>query len=188
MIKTCPLCKTPLRQTVLAENLPAYSCPTCEGIWISADEFLVWRAPHPFVLPEALDIEQAFDLPYPIADNKQALFCPDCGRFLRRFEIWPNVAFHLDRCSTCTGIWFDQNEWHTLQVQNLHYHLNLFFSPVWQAKLKEEEMRQRFVKMYLETFGEADYEKIKVLRAWLAEHPQGNRLMAYLTDRDPYKG
>jgi Zn-finger nucleic acid-binding protein len=188
MIKNCPLCKIGLTHTRLAEDLPAYQCQQCGGMWLSADEYLAWRVNYPYVSAEALDIEQEFEVPYLIADNNQPLFCPDCGRFLRRFEIWPNITFHLDRCSTCNGIWFDQHEWETLQEQHLHYHLNVFFSAEWQAKMKNEAMRQRFVELYRNAFGKEDYAKVQELRAWFQVHPQGHRLLAYVMDKDPYKG
>ncbi len=64
----------------------------------------------------------------------------------------------------------------------------MFFTDVWQQRLKNEEMRRRFEKMYLEKFGDEDYRKIKEIRDWLENHPQGGGLLTYLTDRDPYKG
>jgi hypothetical protein len=42
--------------------------------------------------------------------------------------------------------------------------------------------------MYLGKFGAADYERIQEIRAWLQTHPNGGGLLAYLTDRDPYRG
>jgi hypothetical protein len=64
----------------------------------------------------------------------------------------------------------------------------MFFTDPWQQKLREEEMRRRFDKMYLDKFGAENYARIKDIRAWLAEHPQGSSLLAYLTDKDPYRG
>jgi Zn-finger nucleic acid-binding protein len=187
-MKNCPLCQVSLNRTLLESNLPAYACPNCDGIWISSNEYLSWLAPHHILSIEEIDMDAEFATPYPIADSRKAMFCPDCGRFLRRYKIWPNLTFHLDRCSSCNGIWFDQNEWQTLQAQNLHNKLNIFFTDQWQQKLRGEEMKSRFEKMYLEKFGVADYERIQEIRAWLQTHPNGGGLLAYLTDRDPYRG
>jgi Zn-finger nucleic acid-binding protein len=187
-MKNCPICKIQLNRTLLDKNLPAYKCSNCDGIWISSNEYLSWLSPYNILSVEEIDIDRDFDTPYPKSDHDQAILCPDCGRFLRRFEIWPNIEFYLDRCSTCNGIWFDRNEWQTLQSQNLHNKVNMFFTEAWQAKLRNEEMRQRFEEMFLELFGQADYQKIKEIRAWLTQNPNGDRLLAYLTDRDPYKG
>ena len=186
-MKSCPICSIQLNRTLLDSNLPAYSCSNCHGIWISANEYFSWLAPEMSVQNNEIDFARDFDTPYPVSDNNQAITCPDCGRFLRRFQIWPNNKFHLDRCSSCNGIWFDRNEWQTLQAQNLHKQLNIFFTEAWQEKLRSEEMKKRFEKMYLDLFGSEDYEKIKAIRGWLSDHPNGNRLIAYLTDREPYK-
>lgn len=134
------------------------------------------------------DIEIDNELPAPLSDTKEAILCPDCGRFLRRFKIWPDIKFHLDRCGSCNGVWFDANEWEALRDQNLHHKVNMFFTDVWQQKLRTEEMKSRLEKMYVEKFGPTDYQKIKEVRTWLEGHPQGGSLLVYLTDKDPYRG
>ena len=187
-MKNCPLCKASLNPILLESNLPAYNCPQCHGLWISSNEYLAWVAPHYVLSIAEVDIESTFTTPYPIADNRGAIFCPDCGRFLRRYQIWPNLAFYLDRCSHCQGIWFDANEWQTLEAQQLHNKINIFFTEVWQQKLRSEEMKCRFANMYLEKFGADDYRRIGQIRAWLQSHAQGYSLLAYLTDPDPYRG
>jgi Zn-finger nucleic acid-binding protein len=183
-MKKCPVCQAKLNRILLEQNLPAFSCTSCEGIWISSNEYLSWLAPQG-PTTEINDISE--DNPLPVVDNRQALLCPDCGRFLRRFKIWPDIEFQLDRCGGCNGIWFDRNEWQTLKIKNMHHNISLFFTDEWQEKLRNEEMKRRFVKMYQEKFG-PDYQKIKEIRAWLSEHPQGGQLLAYLTDKDPYRG
>lgn len=185
-MKKCPVCQVELNHIVLEQNLPAYACPSCEGVWISSNEYLAWLGPQ--TESPLGEMVIAGDIPLPVVDNRKALFCPDCGRFLRRFKLWPDIQFHLDRCGNCNGIWFDRNEWQVLKLKGLHYKVALFFTNAWQEKLRDEEMRRRFEKMYQEKFGLADYQKIKAIRAWLAEHPLGGQLLAYLTDKEPYHG
>lgn len=127
-------------------------------------------------------------MPFPVLDNRVAILCPDCGRFLRRFKIWPDIEFNLDRCGGCNGVWFDKHEWQTLKYYKLHHQVNMFFTDIWQQKLRNEEMKRHFEKMYREKFGVEDYQKIKAIRTWLEEHPSGGSLLAYLTDKDPYRG
>jgi Zn-finger nucleic acid-binding protein len=185
-MKHCPVCNQALSRLILEYGLPAYTCAGCDGIWISANEYLAWlsaqqaQAEPPSWLNE--------ETPIPVVDNRQVLPCPECGRFLRRFKVWPQIEFHLDRCSGCRGIWFDRPEWETLQAHKLDQQVSLFFSDGWQQKLSNEAMTQRFAQMYLAKFGPADYEKIKEIREWLAAHPLGSSLLAYLTDTNPYRG
>lgn len=185
-MKKCPTCKISLNQVLLETNLPGYRCPDCTGIWISSNEFLAWLPPQE---PSSItEITIDGDLPLPVVDNREALLCPDCDRFLRRFKIWPDLQFHLDRCSHCQGIWFDRNEWETLKLKNLHRQVHLFFTDVWQQKLRNEVMRRRLAKMYSDKWGAETYQIIKDMRAWLNQHPQRDSLLAYLTDKDPYRG
>lgn len=184
----CPKCEIQFKDIRLENELPAHVCSGCEGVWIAANEYALWAVPIGSMTVDQVDFDQPFDTPYPINDSSKALICPDCSRILRRFQVWPNSDFHLDRCGKCHGIWFDQHEWETLSEMNLHTLLNLFFTESWQEKLRSEEMHRRFNKMYLELFGEEDYAEIQSVRSWLSDHPNGARLLAYLTDRDPYVG
>jgi len=185
-MKKCPVCAVKLNRILLEQNLPAYSCTSCDGIWISSNEYLSWLTPQRGMAIEGIDLDG--DIPLPVVDHRKALLCPDCGHILRRFKIWPAIEFHLDRCGGCNGIWFDRNEWQVLKAKDLHHNVPVFFTDVWQEKLRNEEMKRRFEKMYREKFGAEDYQRIKEIRAWLAAHPQGGRLLAYLTDKDPYRG
>ena len=187
-MKRCPVCIVELKSTLLVANLPAFSCPHCQGIWVSANEYMNWLTPNFITSANDIDLDQPFETPYPIVDNNKALICPECGHIMRRFQIMPNHSFHLDRCRNCNGIWFDEHEWQTLKEQGLHRHLNLFFTHGWQGKLRGKEMYARFDAMYLEVFGADDYQEIKKLKQWFAEHPNGNRLLAFLTDKEPYRG
>ena len=182
----CPICSAPLKTAHIDKALPAHRCLRGHGLWLSADEYFAWNNAH--VTTHDLEPDQKFELPYPISDNNKALTCPDCRRFLRRYQVWPNATFYLDRCSHCYGVWFDENEWQTLEAQDLHKKLHLFFSDQWQEILQSTEMKKRFKQMYLDRFGEVDYEKIKQLREWFHTHPQGFSLLAYVTDKDPYSG
>ncbi len=184
-MKKCPVCQIDLNQSILEAGLPAYECGQGHGLWISANEYQSWlRNQPPTASPETPGVET----PTPAFDTTKAILCPDCGRILRRYKIWPEIEFYLDRCGACNGIWFDQNEWQALKARRLHDKVNLFFTEPWQRQLRNEEMRRQFEKMYLDRFGAEDYAEIKRIRAWLKGHRHGPGLLAYLTDKDPYKG
>ena len=187
-MKRCPICATEMEEKQLLDGLPAFTCPTNDGMWISAVNYQDWLTIDRLYPLKDIDIKREFDIPFPISENNRAITCPDCGHILRRYQIWPNLDFNLDRCSHCYGIWFDHNEWEALQAQGLHKQVFVFFTEAWQEKLHTTEMRARFEKMYLEIFGQEDYEKIRTLRQWVQVHPNGNRLIAYLIDKDPYRG
>jgi len=184
-MKHCPVCNDiELRRILLEDGLPVHECRQCDGIWLSAYDYHIWLKEQDSLQLQAADISD----PLPVIDTDKAIFCPDCGRFLRRFKIWTDIDFHLDRCKHCNGVWFDKNEWQSLKQRDLHKQVHLFFTQPWQRKLRREETTKRFETMYLDRFGAEDYAEIKRIKVWLTEHSQGQHLLAYLTDPNPYKG
>jgi Zn-finger nucleic acid-binding protein len=180
----CPICKTSLSyHTLLETQLPAYQCPTCEGIWISSNEYLRWLQAQPEDLPE----KPADNMNVPTWDTSQLKLCPGCGHFLMRYHVLPNVPFYLDRCGHCNGVWFDKNEWDVLVARNLHDNVNQFFTQPWQTKIREKEAHSTLEKVYREKLGDADYARVKEIWDWLKHHPQRGMLLAYLQSEDPYK-
>ncbi|MCP5095521.1 MAG: zf-TFIIB domain-containing protein [Chloroflexi bacterium] len=178
----CPICKTTLNNHLLDQSLPAYQCGNCNGIWISAKDYWEWLNKRDETLPHTPS-----DMPLPLEESANARLCAECGRIMRRFKVWPDIPFYLERCSSCTSIWFDVGEWEAIKVRQLHDEIHLFFSKLWQEKLMDDERRKRFERMYHDRFGAADYAKVKALRAWIDAHSKGHALRAYLNDRDPYK-
>ena len=157
----CPVCRDiELTSVNLERGLPARKCNQCEGLWLSSMEYLIWLKTAT-ISPD----EEEPETPFPVLDTLNATLCPDCGMILRRFKIWPDIDFHLDRCGSCNGVWFDKNEWEVLKAHNLHGLVNMFFTKPWQQKLKTEETRKRFETMYLDRFGADDYAEIKRVNA-----------------------
>lgn len=177
----CPVCESsPLIPKKLEDHLSANVCLICNGEWIEAGDYWAWLEAHGNPSPQL-----ETDSPLPIEMDAKARLCPEDGRFLRRFQIFPNAGFYLERCSTCLGVWFDANEWQALKARELHDEVHLLFSKLWQEALLAKEARARFENMYAERFGE-DYGRIQEIRQWLDRHPNADALIAYLTDPDPY--
>jgi Zn-finger nucleic acid-binding protein len=180
----CPVCKTnSLGSITLVDNLPAAHCSQCNGNWIAANVYMAWLRAKGSDLPEKTG-NAPFD---PTWHAREFKICPDCGHMLRRFKIFPDVDYFLDRCGNCNGIWFDANEWDALVERNLHDNLNDFFTRPWQDRLHAKETKTQMEGIYLLKFGTQDYEKIKEVRTWLDNHDQRSMLLAYLLADDPYK-
>lgn len=182
----CPACKKSDLQAVHQDDQPPMSvCSSCGGAWLRANEYALWLKTQ---MPGKYDLVKTEDASkrLPPTDSNQAIICPDCGHFLRRYNVVSNINFHLDRCHNCNGVWLDRNEWEVLKAGDLQDEINEIFTQPWQKHIQDEIVAQKFDAMYLERFGENDYEKIKEIRTWLQERPNRNMLMAFLTDRDPY--
>lgn len=180
----CPVCKTDsLASITLADDLPAVQCSSCHGNWIAANPYRVWLRAKTGDLPEVAS-KQPFN---PVWEAHELKICPDCRHMLRRFKIFPDVDFYLDRCGNCNGIWFDAHEWDALAQRNLHDNLHEFFTRPWQDHLLADETRTRMESIYLLKLGAQDTERIKEIRAWLDGHEQKSMLLAFLLADDPYK-
>jgi Zn-finger nucleic acid-binding protein len=180
----CPVCKTDtLASIALAGELPAAQCANCHGNWIQSNAYMAWLRAKASDLPE-IRITQPFNPVWEVHDLK---ICPNCKHMLRRFKIFPDTDFYLDRCGNCNGIWFDAHEWDALTDRNLHDNLHEFFTRPWQDQVLKEETRARMESIYLLKLGAQDYEKIKEFRAWLDGHEQKSMLIAFLLADDPYK-
>ena len=180
----CPICKKAMDyHTLLDAQLPAYRCPSCEGMWISSNEYLRWLRAQEAALPD----RPVEEVELPIWEVSQLKLCPGCGHFLWRHKVFPNAAFYLDRCGHCNGVWFDKDEWAALVKLNMHDDINQFFTRPWQDRLREEEARSMLDQLYLERFGSEDYAWVKETWRWLHDHPQRSMMLAFLQAEEPYK-
>ena len=180
----CPVCKTDTINPVALDNqLPAGKCIKCGGVWISSNQYMTWLRLQPERLPEK-KADEPFD---PTWETSQLKLCPDCGRIMSRYQLFPNEAFFLDRCGHCNGIWFDNHEWEYLASRNLQDKLNQFFTAPWQGQLHKQEKHARMETLYIEKFGQADYVRLREVREWVWKHPHTGMLLAFLQAEDPYQ-
>lgn len=180
----CPVCKSSsLHQIELTDKLPANQCSNCNGIWISSNQYLAWVRMQDKPLPE----KDMGEVAAPQLKTDTLKLCPESGHIMKRFKVFPNVEFRLDRCGHCNGIWFDSNEWDVLVAHNLQDKVNQFFTAPWQEKLLENETRANMEKIYKDKLGAEDYKRIQEVRAWLEENPRRAMLIAFLQADDPYE-
>lgn len=173
----CPICApVTLQATILDTNLATQQCPRCEGLFISSADYWTWRQQHGPDLPEQSDPKPTL----PSTESSRAKQCPFCNHLLLPYKIALDIPFTVDHCGACNGMWFDQEEWNSLQRRNLHDNLHQMFSEPWQRRLREAEHRMRMDAIYRAKFGEADYAEVRRVKAWLDAHPQRQALRAYL--------
>lgn len=178
----CPVCKTSdLSAIELEEDLPVHVCADCDGHWISGRGYHDWLQRRGETLPE-----RAYEGPeITVGDTQQAKICPECSRILLRYNVGRGTGFAIDHCGACNGVWLDRGEWDALKGRNLHDEVNRIFTAPWQSQARREERRQNLDHIYARRFGD-DYDEIKRVRQWLESHPERDRLLAFLTDSDPY--
>jgi len=178
----CPRCETPtLFDKKIEDSLRVRKCKNCEGYWLPSSEYCKWKETQ-----EEQPIEDPGEVEFDINDTKKATICPDCGHILIKYKIGYDVSFRVDHCNSCNGVWLDKNEWEALRAKNLHIEIRRIFTAEWQRHVRQEKARAYLESLYSKRFGD-DYEKIKRFKSWLDEDVRRPFILAYLSDRDPYK-
>ena len=183
MILKCPKCKTPnLGERELDTGLASRPCEQGGGQWVPAKGYWAWIERRPKVTahsPELANPAPALE----IQESDSPKFCPECGRFLRRYKLGHGFEFSIERCGTCGGFWLDGNEWEILKARGTHDRLHFVVGDAWQAEVGREERERGHEKIVRAKIGGEDLEKIKGIKAWLDAHPRRAELYALLLDQ-----
>jgi Zn-finger nucleic acid-binding protein len=174
MSLTCPICKDPVLEPVrIEDDLPAQGCSRCGGSLLSLVSYRNWRD---HAAPAAPDDSA----PRPgVTDAASALQCPKCDRLMTKYRFAADARNHIDLCGHCDEVWLDHGEWEMLERFAMTDKLSHVFTQPWQNRVRSDAAKRRVEERWREKLG-ADYEKARELRAWLATHPEGKELLAYL--------
>lgn len=173
----CPVDGGPLQRVRLDTALPAFQCGQCAGHWLRFGDYLGWREQQPADVPETPGAPPRGEPEHWSGGPRR---CPDCRVLLTRYRVGHGVAFSLDQCGRCNGIWMDAQEWETLRARGLHDDLNRIFGPGWQHEVRNEEERERTDAQFARQLGEADFQRTHGFAQWMAEHERRSEIMAYL--------
>ena len=85
----CPKCQAPLEAIEIASGVVVRSCAGCSGVMYEADDLAV---------------------PLPLVGPRPARFdCPRCRRPMETANSYDG-QIEVDRCATCSALWFDAGE------------------------------------------------------------------------------
>jgi Zn-finger nucleic acid-binding protein len=179
----CPVCKSiELSKTELDANLSARQCPQCRGNFIDGAEYWHWVEKHGSDLAERVHENETLTL----AEPGLPIDCPECRFRMVKYLVGRGLAFTIDHCHGCKGIWLDGNEWEALRKRNLHDDLNLMFTSFWQKEAQREARKKKLEQIYIGRFGDDDYTEIKRVRYWLDTKTNREELIAFLIDKNPF--
>ena len=179
--RCCPLCPVPLAPVELLPDLRSWRCGKCQGQWISGEHYRVWRERQP--AGDGLPASPAGGA-VEVHDSPAAKLCLDCGRLMGRQRAAAELAFSIDRCNTCGGIWLDANEWDALRAHDLENKIHLIFSTAWQAKLKRDDQHRQTIERLGRKLGEADLAELLRVKTWIDKHPLRVEIRAFLIDEE----
>ena len=171
----------------LVDGLKASNCPTCNGSWIASEDYQSWQTtqtdPSLSIDDLMVPINQDIDYQPSRYDNRAGL-CPNCGFYLVRGRInLRKVAFFLERCPACKGVWCDSGEWDVLSELGLSAYIPVLFTDEWQSRVRVAESELREQVATAEKLGPEIAERLFELATLLENHPNGDFGVAYLMRR-----
>lgn len=149
-----------------------YNCKKCGGMWLEFE-----KIPEFF---ESISLEESKEITENVNDEK-AGFCPSGHGLLIRAKVEDKTnPFYLEKCATCGGIWFDNEEWQRIINNNLVDNINEIWCSSWQTQQRNKKSRDTYLKANRKIFGENLFNKIIEQSILLKEHPDKGRAIALL--------
>jgi Zn-finger nucleic acid-binding protein len=177
----CPSCKTStLKPKKLEYALPAMACSKCGGCKIDLLSYRLWRE-------TKKSANKALQKPVKdVIDTKHAMLCPKCNSIMMKYRMDENIDNKIDLCGQCGEVWLDGGEWRLLETLNLSTLLPEILSSPWQKAIKKKEIANGIEQNYISELGNADVEKVKEIRSWLAEHSKSDLIKTLLFRDDEF--
>ncbi len=170
-----------LERTEIEPGLVVYQCPKSQGIWIPLQSYLAWLKSGPRVTRLAGESAKT-EL---VDDSKRPpLFCPESGAMLARYRVGHELSFQVDRSPITGGVWLDRGEWEALKAKGLHDDLHLIFTAPYQREIRSASLQERMAASFKDRVGEADFEKTKAFKSWMAAHAEGRAIRAFLLEAE----
>jgi Zn-finger nucleic acid-binding protein len=157
----------------LEPALETERCATCEGHWITSARYFAFLAEVPAELPSPA-IDPA------AADSPAMKRCPSCMKFMHYYRVGHGLAFGIDKCNTCGGVWLNKGEWETLKQAGISRQLHAISSDVWQADVHEQTRAAAELAAMERRLGAADFAELRRVGQWLKDHPHRLEMLAYL--------
>ena len=178
----CPQCpRTGLRHTLLLNDIPAHSCPDCDGVLLSLVVYRRWREQ---LAPEIESVSANGNL---VPDNTVSISCPKCRALMTKYRFSVDAPNRLDFCAHCEDVWFDSGEWDLVANIAAQGQLAEIFAQPWQFRLQKQTQANMEAHRMRELLA-ADYDEFIAFRRWLHSHPARDRLLALLALPDTANG
>ncbi len=172
----CPQCAdSPLVHTMLAEDLPGYSCGKCLGTLLSLVTYRAWRErTGQHVLPASPAIVESAS-----ADSTGAKNCPKCRSLMSKYRISAARANRLDYCAHCEEIWLDDGEWQLVESLVLSGAWAQVFTQSWQFAVRADVASAMAEHRLRELLGD-DHARVAEFARWLADQPARQEILSQL--------
>lgn len=166
MSMSCPKCTHAL--TSIGRG--ASRCPNCAGMFVA-------RGATPSLATEELPKEGGHDA--------QGGRCPADRTIMTRTEVHlggERGSVHLERCSSCRGVWFDAGEWTTLAERQLLDHLDELWTVEWRAQQRRQKNEEAYERRLADTFGPELLGQLRAVAERLRGHERRSQALAFLRE------
>jgi Zn-finger nucleic acid-binding protein len=168
MTRTCPKCEN---QSLSNAGRDAVRCPKCHGVFVP-------RGAQP-ELGEAAGPETAGS--HDVIGGQ----CPVDHSIMSRAAVdlgGTAGTLHLERCSSCHGVWFDAGEWTALADRRLLEHLDEFWTAEWRTKQRRQQNQENHERRLAEEFGPELLTELRAIAEKLRGHERRSQALAFLKD------
>jgi Zn-finger nucleic acid-binding protein len=166
----CPKCKDVSLKKKDYDS--PYNCNICGGIWVEFD-----KVPAFF---DTMSNVESKEIAGNLNDDKTG-FCPLGHGLMTRAKVESNDdPFYLEKCSSCGGIWFDNDEWRRVINNKLEENLNDIWCSSWQTQQRKKKSRTNYLEINKKILGMEVFERVLELSEILKDHPEKGRAMALL--------
>lgn len=162
---------------MLADGLSAKGCAACGGALIDLLAYRAW-ADQKGIDAVTANTTGGAD----VEDTKHAISCPNCSAVMTKFRLDASADNKLDFCAQCDEVWLDSGEWQQLENLGLRKSLGAVFTEPWQHHIRAEILQHAHESWLREQFGD-DFDRVADFRAWVQEHPQYEKILAWLRNR-----
>ena len=99
-----------------------------------------------------------------------------------RFRVSADNLLTLDRCGSCSGIWFDAAEWEQTGAVVPLARVQHVFNDSYQRRLNQELAQRSHEAHCRGLVGDEAYERATSFRDWVNAHPRADVLRAIVND------
>lgn len=152
---------------------PLWKCGGCFGVWIP-DGRAAGATPPPDPRGAAGEESEV---------DARAGICPEGHGILTRAQSFIGSGFYLDRCRTCSGVWFDRGEWEAVAAAGLSAGLFVMWTEPWQRAQRRQRSAAAYEAQLERELGRELVERIRSVADTLRTHPSRNLALGYLHGR-----
>ena len=170
----CPKCPDKhLKIIALGINPRIWTCVACGGVWVP-DGKAAGLDPPPEI---SLLVQTGINM-----DGKAGL-CPSGHGILTRARAPIGTTFYLDKCATCSGVWFDQGEWQMVSAAGFVSGLFELWSESWQRQQRKNAEEARYMNHLREQIGPELVGRLEEIADSLRSHPARDLALGFLHRR-----